>query len=50
MIYNLFLKFHMRHAGFLFYDLRSSDEGAETDLICNFCWPDGSNKLKITNN
>ena len=39
MIYNLFLKFQMRHEGFSFYGLRESDEGGDTDLIYNFCWP-----------
>ena len=43
MIYNLFPKFQMRpgmrHEGFSLYGLRESDEGADTDLIYNFCWP-----------
>ena len=39
MIYNLFPKFHVRHEGFSFYGPRNSDEGADTDLIYNFCWP-----------
>ena len=33
----------MRHEGFSFYDLKESDEEADTDctdLICNFFWPD----------
>ena len=36
--YNLFPKFHVRHEGFSFYAPRKSDEGADTDLIYNFCW------------
>ena len=36
MIYNLFLKFQMRHEGFSFYGLRESDEGGDTDLIIIF--------------
>ena len=39
MSFNLFPKFQMRHEGFSFYGLRESDEGADTDLIYNFCWP-----------
>ena len=39
MIYNLFPKFQMRHEGFSFYGPRKSDEGGDTDLIYNFCWP-----------
>ena len=39
MIYNLFPKFLVRHEGFSFYSPRKSDEAADTDLICNFCWP-----------
>ena len=39
MIYNLFPKFQMRHEGFSFYGLRLSDEGGDTDLIYNLCWP-----------
>ena len=35
----------MRHEGFSFYGLRESDEGADTDLIYNFCWPNQSNLL-----
>ena len=38
MIYNLFLKFHMRHEWFS--GLRLSDEGGDVDLIFNFCWPE----------
>ena len=29
----------MRHDGFSFYGHRKSDEGADTDLIYNFYWP-----------
>ena len=29
----------MRHEWFSFYGPRKSDEGADTDLINNFCWP-----------
>ena len=36
VIYNSFLKFQMRHDWFSFLDLRQSDEGADTDLKCNF--------------
>ena len=43
MIYNLFLKFHVRHEGFSFYGPRKSDEGADTDLIYNFYWPNSDN-------
>ena len=32
-------KFQMRHERFSFYDPRRSDEGADTDLLYNFCWP-----------
>ena len=32
----------MRHEGFSFYGPRKSDEGADTDLIYNFCWPYGT--------
>ena len=39
MIHNLFLKYHVRHKGFSFYGSRKSDEGADTDLIYDFCWP-----------
>ena len=39
VIYNLFPKFHVRHEGFSFYGPRKSEEGADTDLIYNFCWP-----------
>ena len=38
MFYDLFQKFQMRHEGFSFYGLGESDEGADTDLIYNFCW------------
>ena len=31
MIFNLFPKFQVRHDGFLFYGLRLSDEGADTE-------------------
>ena len=48
MIYNLFPKFQMRHEGFSFYGPRKSDEGGDTDLIYNFCWPNkNNNKLGI---
>ena len=36
---HFFLKFHVRHERFSFYGPRKSDEGADTDLIYNFCWP-----------
>ena len=39
MIYNLSPKFQMRHEGFSFYGPRKSDQGGDTDLIYNFCWP-----------
>ena len=39
MIYDLFPKFQMRYEGFSFYGLRLSDEGADTDLIYKFFWP-----------
>ena len=39
MIYNLFSKFKVRHEGFSFCRLRQLDEGADTDLMYNFCWP-----------
>ena len=29
----------MRHEGFSFYGPRTSDEGDDTDVIYNFCWP-----------
>ena len=32
----------MRHEGLSFYGLRQSDEGTDTDLIYNFCWPNNS--------
>ena len=39
MIYNLLPKLDVRHEGFSFYGPRKSDEGADTDLIHNFCLP-----------
>ena len=39
MIYNLFPKFHVRHEGFSFYSPIKSNKAADTDVICNFCWP-----------
>ena len=39
MIYNLFPKFHVKHERFSFYGHRKPEEGADTDVICNFCWP-----------
>ena len=39
MIYDLFQKLQVRHEGFSFYGLRSSDEEVDSDLIYNFCWP-----------
>ena len=39
MTYNLFPKLHVKHKGFSFYGPRTSDEGADTDVIYNFCWP-----------
>ena len=39
VIYNLFPKFQMRHVGLSFYGPRKSDEGGDTDLTYNFCWP-----------
>ena len=45
MIYNLLPKFHMKHEGLLFYGLRQSDEGTDTDILY-FSWPfDTSNKI-----
>ena len=39
MIYNLAPKFHVRHERFLFYGPRKLEEGTDSDLIHNFCWP-----------
>ena len=36
VIYNLFLIFQMRHDWFSFFDLRKSDNGADTNLKWNF--------------
>ena len=35
---DLFSKFHVRPEGFSFDPPIKSDEGADTDLIYNFCW------------
>ena len=35
VIYNLFPKFHVNHERFSFYGHRKSEEGADSDVICN---------------
>ena len=39
VFHSLFPKFQMAHEGFSFDGLGKSDEGADTDLLYDFCWP-----------
>ena len=39
MFYSLLPKFQVRREGISLYSLRKSDEGADTDLMYDFCLP-----------
>ena len=47
MFYSLLSKFQVRHEGFSFYCFRKSDEGGDTDLIEDFCLPNGEHYIIV---